>query len=89
MTVKPHEKAGVAWSKVRDSRALWEELWPLGLGAVWRLWGGPLVSCKSFSLESMCLSPKGALPARGNQQLFWGSQPLACQLPAVGAEAGI
>lgn len=66
----------MVWSEVRLLRGLCGELWPLGSGAVLRLWGGPLVSHKSFSLESMCLSPKGALPARGNQQLLGEPSPL-------------
>ena len=46
------------------------------MGAIRRPWGGPLVSHKFFSLESMYLSPKGALPARGNQQLLGEPSPL-------------
>lgn len=49
---------------------------------------GPLLATVCFSPESMYLSPKGALPARGNQQHF-GSLAPCTQLPALGTEADV
>lgn len=49
---------------------------------------GPLLATVCFSPESMYLSPKGALPARGNQQHF-GSLAPCTQLPALGTEANV
>lgn len=55
----------MTWSEARLCRGLW----------AWELHGGsgvgPLLATVCFSPESMYLSPKGALPARGNQQPLW------------------